>query len=143
MGAYSSCARKSDGSGWCWGGAVSGVAETNPKTPGLVIAANVREIRTGGASSCAIVDQGTLQCTGANDAGQLGDPALSDPTTQFTTVSTAAADQVHVAMGGGGGCIADASDVVRCFGAFGNQGALGNGALDDSPTPVVTLFSCD
>jgi alpha-tubulin suppressor-like RCC1 family protein len=89
-GAYYSCARLNDGSVKCWGkndagqlglgdtadrGDGPGEMGANLTTVNLGPGRTAIAIATGFAHTCAVLDDGTVKCWGANNAGQLG---LSD-----------------------------------------------------------------
>jgi alpha-tubulin suppressor-like RCC1 family protein len=76
-GADASCARKGDGSVWCFGpGYVGEIGDSQYATrematqvPGL----NVMHVAAGGSHICAILGDGTVSCWGLDTNGQLGD----------------------------------------------------------------------
>lgn len=66
-----SCARRSDGTVWCWGypwGEAGAIA-----VPGV---AGATDLKVGGDSSCAIVSGGSVVCWGRGERGQRGDGSL-------------------------------------------------------------------
>src|SRR5256885_12536623 len=93
---YHSCALLGDGTVWCWGRNSDGQLGVTPSgsqcptTPGFfcsstpVRAAGITSaaaVIAGGYHTCALFGDGTAQCWGRNDDGQLGDGT-------FTTSST-------------------------------------------------------
>jgi hypothetical protein len=87
LGFDSACARKSDGSVWCWGDSSLGqigVADSSGLSPGdagstpfpegplLLSGPAVRLAANPGNTHCAIVDQGGVQCWGWNAYAQAG-----------------------------------------------------------------------
>src|SRR5262249_20259299 len=93
-GAYSfvvghSCARKVDGTLWCWGrndiGQLGDGTTANQTTPvqagAATLGSNVAEVALGGNHSCARKTDGTLWCWGDNGTGQLGDGTTANTTT--------------------------------------------------------------
>jgi len=93
LGRSHACARRSDGSVWCWGEGNRGqlgVRVTTPcpngasacsltpvKVPGLPRA---KRIALGGDTSCALVEDDSVRCWGRNDKGQLGNGSTRDST---------------------------------------------------------------
>jgi alpha-tubulin suppressor-like RCC1 family protein len=80
------CARKSDGSAWCWGRGKHGVlgggnaTDTNTAAPVMIDAdtalAGVTAVSAAQAHSCAIASDG-VYCWGRNTEGELGSVAAS------------------------------------------------------------------
>jgi alpha-tubulin suppressor-like RCC1 family protein len=77
----STCALLSDHSAWCWGDNAYGEIGTGSPTPGFVTAparvqglSNVVQITSGpgGYTVCALLDDSSVRCWGANYADQLG-----------------------------------------------------------------------
>src|SRR5262249_46728698 len=79
VGGYHTCARKTDGTLWCWGDNVVGMlgdgTTTNRDVPVQVTALgnSVAEVSAGEDHTCARKTDGTLWCWGYNNDGQLGD----------------------------------------------------------------------
>src|SRR5207244_554717 len=77
------CARKADGTAWCWGLNLSGqlglgdtVNRTSPaQLTGL--GTGTASIAAGGLHACAMESDGSVWCWGANDYGQLGNGTIS------------------------------------------------------------------
>lgn len=78
-GATHTCAVKTDGSLWCWGGNQYGQLGTGDReaspTPMQVAFPSgntVAQVYAGGSHTCARTSNSALWCWGANDSGQLG-----------------------------------------------------------------------
>jgi alpha-tubulin suppressor-like RCC1 family protein len=88
----------------------------------------------GGAHGCALDDEGSVSCWGANDRGQLGigevgtDQNLPTPVTGLSNVTA-------LSLGTDFSCAIDAAGKLRCWGA-GDAGQLGTGGASDLPTPT-------
>ena len=91
-GPYSSCAKKADGSPWCWGwngyGGL-GVGDTAIRNVPTAVSgiSTVSQISAGYFHMCAVLPDTTIKCSGRNDFGQLGN-GLSANTTSAVTVSS-------------------------------------------------------
>ena len=80
----STCAVLADGSAWCWGSDVAGelgngaplAQSRTPVRVALPPGRRATTVSAGGGHSCAILDDGTASCWGANNFGQLGDNGL-------------------------------------------------------------------
>ena len=81
VGKAHTCARKSDGSVWCWGDDSRGqlgdgprrVSKTRPVKVALNGDAALHGLSCGFKHTCAITTTGRLQCWGRNRTGELGD----------------------------------------------------------------------
>jgi alpha-tubulin suppressor-like RCC1 family protein len=93
----------------------------------------VAAVSAGGEFSCADRTNGTVACTGANAAGQLGAGDFM-PSFQARVVGGGLA--LHgVSAGADHACALDASGRAMCWGR-GNVGQLGQGAFASSPSPL-------
>ena len=78
LGRLSTCARRNDGSVWCWGLAVmgqlgAGTAYESFSPVEMLGPSNAIDLAVGDLHACAVEANGTLWCTGNNAEGQLGD----------------------------------------------------------------------
>lgn len=142
-GGYHSCALSTDGSGRCWGqndvGQLGDGGELDHSMPAAVFALPASsQIVAGGRHGCALVKDGfhdgTVQCWGSNDAGELG-----DGTTERRPIPTLVAgvnDALQLAAGFTHTCALHRDQSVSCWGA-NDQGQLGDGGASGgySPTP--------
>lgn len=167
-GSNSVCARKADGTVWCWGrnqlgqlgsgasdAGFDGTAHATPvQVPGLT---GVVSVAVGGQHACAIRGDGTVACWGANSngettnpGGQLGHDPSSDPactggapcSASPTTVS-GITNARKLALGSYHSCALLADDTVSCWGN-NNNGLLGHDPSKDlgvqfAPKPVTGL----
>jgi alpha-tubulin suppressor-like RCC1 family protein len=76
------CARRIDGSVWCWGSNTSGqIGRPGPQSVSPVpvtLPGPATYVATGNAHSCAIVDGEIALCWGLNSDGQLGDGGFAN-----------------------------------------------------------------
>ena len=143
-GVFHTCVLVSGGELRCWGGNIDGelgndvsvVRSTTPVAVSSVSGAIV--VAAGRVHTCAAISNGTVQCWGGNDGGQLGN-GLSDngmsrwsPTPAEVGGITGATD---IAAGSSHTCALVANGEVQCWGTNRN-GQLGSGSTVDSFTPV-------
>ena len=137
------CARKMDGSLWCWGSNDSGElgdgTTTDSPTPLWVqpLGTRVRQVSTSPSShSCALLEDGTAWCWGANSSGQLGDGTTlrSSVPVQVSGLASVA----EISAGLSHTCARTSDGALWCWGDNG-VGQLGNGMSGQSAmstTPV-------
>jgi alpha-tubulin suppressor-like RCC1 family protein len=138
-GGYHTCALMSDATARCWGrnvrGQVGDGTTNSPATQPTVVSglANARSLSLGGYHSCALLQNGTVQCWGENANGQAGVPGVALATTPVTV--NGITNAVAVYTGFLHSCAVLADGTVWCWGqnAFGQ---LGNGTTTDSAQPV-------
>ncbi len=94
-------------------------------------------VSVAGEHSCALIDDGSVQCWGVNEDGELGDGTLVSrsvptPVVGLTgpAIAVAAAQEHNCALIEGGG--------IQCWGRNGD-GELGDGTTDDSTTAVSVI----
>ncbi len=143
LGDTHSCARKSDGSVWCWGfnlwGPVGNGTTETATAPIEITSLNsdVAQIATGKWHTCAVKTDGTLWCWGYNILGQLGVPSAGQYSTEPIQVGLDGVIRVYA--GAMYSCALTTDRLVWCWGS-NHSGALANGGYDDSPTPVLTAL---
>jgi alpha-tubulin suppressor-like RCC1 family protein len=141
-GADHTCALTTAGQAWCWGDNSHGQlgiggSQNLTRSPALVAALGNDVARIAASESsahtCAMSNDGTLSCWGANSDGQLGDSTRADrnvPVQVASTVSGAAFDEVTDACTGAlHTCARRADGSVWCWGS-NDQRQLGNGAFN-------------
>jgi alpha-tubulin suppressor-like RCC1 family protein len=138
------CARKGDGSVWCWGRQYR-VAETyaDVTTPTKVegFAAAPKQLATVAANACAILETGALQCWGSNDLGWLAFPSMA---TESPLTVPSVKEATFVVMGGTGGHFTpslgstNACVIVGGLPLCWGRDPVGDGTKTprDTPTPV-------
>jgi alpha-tubulin suppressor-like RCC1 family protein len=139
------CALKSDGTVWCWGGNVLGQlgdgTTSGRATPAAVpaLGSAVVEVSANDQFACARKTDGTLWCWGGNTDGELGNGTLNNATTpvQVTALGNSVAE---VSAGDNGGCALKTDGSLWCWGS-NFHGNVGDGTTTRrlSPVPVTTL----
>ncbi|TCS39780.1 RCC1 domain-containing protein [Reinekea marinisedimentorum] len=97
---------------------------------------NTGSVSINTSHACALMDDGTIQCWGSNNSGQLGNGSTEETSSSSVLVS-GITNAIDVKVGGGFSCalLEDAS--VACWGS-NDSGQLGNGSsVDYSATPVA------
>jgi alpha-tubulin suppressor-like RCC1 family protein len=81
VGLAHACARKGDGTLWCWGASNSGqLGDGDYNDPGPVRIpgiSDVRDLALGNGHTCALLGDGSVSCWGDDRNGQLGDGILA------------------------------------------------------------------
>lgn len=136
-GAAHTCARRKDGTVWCWGVNKGGQLGVPPDTtwsgsiPYPVRAegiAGVTQLTAGDAHTCARRSNGSVWCFGENGRRQLGRPLGSDTPIPVQGVSSVA----EVRAGGDVTCVRHEDGTVRCWGNNGH-GQTGDGKVGSIP----------
>src|SRR2546427_727031 len=156
-GGYHSCALLVDGTVWCWGRNLDGQLGNGiplPAPPGTQCSSSwcsstparasgitgAAAVIAGGYHTCALFRDGTAQCWGRNDEGQLGDGTTTSSSTPVGVGGITGA--VAVSAGVFHTCALLSNGTVKCWGAVGSGndfGQLGNGATTGSSTPVTVM----
>lgn len=134
------CARKGDGTLWCWGSGYLGDGTVGQRsTPGQVTALGntVAQVSTGSAAACARKADGTLWCWGDNEFGIVGDGTTVERTTpvQVTTLGTGVAE---VSVGDLFACARKTDGNVWCWGT-NDHAQLGDGSTNDHFLPAAVI----
>jgi alpha-tubulin suppressor-like RCC1 family protein len=94
LGAYTTCATRTDGTLWCWGSNTSGQVGNgglvSPQTSPVQIGTNTtwNRVSSGGSHACATRTDSSVWCWGSNVYGQLGFGHLISPQTSPARVGT-------------------------------------------------------
>ena len=141
------CAIVDDGGVRCWGsnffGQIGDGTTTSQSTPKQTSSLGTGRTAigittTGAASTCVILDDGSIKCWGYNGDGRLGDGSTTDRTipTQ-TTSSLTARTGVGLSSGVTHVCALLDDATVKCWG-LNDYGQLGDGTTTDRNTPGQT-----
>jgi alpha-tubulin suppressor-like RCC1 family protein len=155
-GDYHSCARRNDGTAWCWGDAVYGELGDGTKgSPGTNIRLKAVKVKrgsgpltgvvgvtAGGAHSCARRSDRTMWCWGYAADGQLGDGTTGNAenirlkAVKVVRGSGPLTRVVRIDAGNYHTCGARADGSAWCWGRS-DRGQVGTGATDLLPHPVA------
>lgn len=135
-----SCALLSSGTAACWGGNDYGQsagdrAEANLLSPvGVTGLEHIVDLAVGVAHTCALLENGTVQCWGNGESGELGDGSRLD---QRTPVQVSGIENaVSLSAGESTTCALLEDGTARCWGR-NEWGQLGSGSTSPSEsTPV-------
>ncbi len=146
-GTWYSCALVAGGKVECWGlppptDFTSGIQSPTfvPGLSGVVSLAAGGElgIDTGEEHACALLGDGSVECWGANNHGQLGDGTTTSRTTPAPVPGLSGV--LAVAAGGAHTCALMADYSIECWGD-NSHGQLGDGTTADvvaTPQPVLS-----
>jgi alpha-tubulin suppressor-like RCC1 family protein len=140
-----SCARLKDGTVKCWGMSLYGrlgnallIGSNEVVQSVLGLSDKVVDLRSGGAHSCALLQNGQVQCWGDDSEGQLGRGVTPPHADQFaiTPTNVVGLSSIQaIAAGMEFTCALSQIGEVSCWGN-GKSGQLGNGATRASFLPV-------
>jgi alpha-tubulin suppressor-like RCC1 family protein len=122
------------------GGGTSSIQATPVNVVGLLRPVTSLAAGLGEGHSCALLDDGAVECWGRNNRGQLGNGSSIDSTGPVQ-VSGLAGRVVSLAVGQAHSCALLETGAVQCWG-WDNMGQLGNGpplANNTLPQSVVGL----
>ena len=135
------CAVLSNGRIECWGsnsnGGLGNGSTTNSPTP--VPVSNITTATSVSTAAldndaCATLSNGSVECWGQGEAGQLGNGSTSDSSVPVTVSNISTATSVSV--GDNTACATLSTGTVKCWGG-GGYGVLGNGGAPQSSIPVT------
>lgn len=143
-----SCVIASDDKAYCWGhngfGQLGNNNTVNSLTPvavdtaGVLASKTIKQIASGGISSCVIASDDKAYCWGSNNFGQLGNGNLknsSTPTPVSTTGVLAGKTIKQITAGTEFTCAIASDDKAYCWGS-NSSGELGNNSTINSGVPT-------
>ncbi len=139
-GAGHTCALLQSGGVACWGrnmaGQLGNGTNVDQKTPVAVIglAGGVSRVTAGANYTCALLQNGSVQCWGDNANGQLGDGSTVAQNMPVN-VSGLAGAATGISAGSDHACAVLTDGTVQCWGDNA-RGQLGDGSREDRLNPV-------
>lgn len=134
------CAITNTGSVKCWGrnklGQLGDGTKDNRLTPVDVVGLNgkVRFLAAGLNHTCAVLENGAVQCWGGNRFSQLGDGTRQDQLTPVDVVGLSSGVGI-LAAGARNTCAVASEGAVKCWGNVGAGGMQGPGPMEESSVP--------
>ena len=145
IGRAHTCSVISNGRVNCWGANESGelglgkVSASEPTPTAVPGVTDAIDIAAGAGHTCIVRKGGTVQCWGANDAGQLGNGTTTDSSVPVDVIGVTGA--TAIVAGSVHTCAVVGNGAVKCWGA-NRLGQLGNGVavplVDPGPAPSTT-----
>lgn len=154
-GANFACARRTDGTVWCWGNNANGHLGTGAMDTSPLRSRPARVVAGGGSSdpladtvqlaaqaehTCAVMRLGALRCWGRNHFGQLGHDASAYLYAADPLAVGRVGEVVEARPGATHTCARLRDGSVRCWGN-NRLGALGDGTTANRSTPADVLVS--
>ncbi|MEO7093049.1 MAG: RCC1 repeat-containing protein, partial [Polyangiales bacterium] len=137
---YDTCARKSDGTVWCWGNdtyrQLADGTDVSHHAPRQVLGVHdVVELAVGALGSCARTADGHAVCWGGNTYGTLGDGTTIARTTAVPVKGLEGVAELAVASPHS--CARLVDGTVRCWGS--TSWDLGQTKPEPTPVPLTEL----
>jgi alpha-tubulin suppressor-like RCC1 family protein len=136
VGYYHSCAVMTDDTLWCWGKNANGeigdgtfVQRNLPVQIDVQYYSPIVALSTGDESTCSLHDDGTLNCWGRNDLGQVGDGLSNDQSSPTTIQLEGGKDATWISLGNDYSCATASDGSAQCWGA-NDYGKLGDGSTE-------------
>lgn len=140
LGAYHSCAIKTDGAVKCWGYNNAGQLGDNSITDRLVpVDANLGSgpvaLALGYSHTCALMADKSVKCWGENSQGELGNGSTTDNRIP-TSVVGLAGPVASLSSGMSHVCVLTEAGSAQCWGGNGS-GQVGSGSTTNRSTPYT------
>ena len=142
LGGEHSCAVLDNGSVYCWGynsfGQIGDGTTSTRATPTFTHLTYPRiavGVAGGGDHSCAMLDNGSVECWGSNSNGQIGDGTTTDRHIPTHIPGVNGVRVVTLSLGMAHSCAIVGNPITYCWGS-NSYGELGDGTTVDNSTPV-------
>ncbi|PIE18276.1 MAG: hypothetical protein CSA66_04900 [Proteobacteria bacterium] len=136
------CARRADGTAWCWGSGEGGRLGHAGSDEGSLVplqvdlelgVASVTDISIDHEHACAAISDGTARCWGRNTHGQLGNGESGQDEAPLVVVAPLGG-VLDLETGGRHSCATTSSGLLHCWGA-NDRGQLGLGHTTQAAQP--------
>ena len=144
LGSYHTCAVLDNKSVQCWGRNNYGQlgngkktsAQDNTSIPAtLVETQDIKDVDAKGSSTCAVLDNKSVQCWGRNEYGQLGN-GITGGNYSIPVIVSGISNATKITNGYRHVCAILDNKSVQCWGR-NNQGQLGDGTFVDRNVPTA------
>ena len=128
------CARRGDGTVWCWGSNSNAQCGLPTSTASVFSPRQIagigdaEEVVAGEFFTCVRRADASVWCWGNNDSGQLGEDATQFVSSPTPTRVAGAEGATSLAAGAAHACARLGDGTVRCWGSF-HYGSLGIGHI--------------
>ena len=142
-GGQHTCAVLDDWSVSCWGSNSNGqlgigsTPSSSNSPASVTTGGNTVAVSSGGAHTCAILEDSSLKCWGANDKGQLG-YGNTNEMHDASSVGVVLSSIISIDLGNQHTCAIDDSGALKCWGGSA-MGQVGDGNTSDSVSSPLTL----
>ncbi|APR79106.1 BNR repeat domain protein [Minicystis rosea] len=139
-GVYHTCGLTSSGGVMCWGqnyrGQLGDGTKNNHLSPVTVLGLSgpAVKVAVGSYSTCAALANGSVECWGQNDYGELGNSTMTESVVPVAVPNLTGVADIH--SGTLFSCVLTNAGGVACWG-FNAYGQLGDGSFNNSSSPVM------
>ena len=141
------CARKSDGTVWCWGDGTSGHlgngGTTQSNVPVQVTGiTTATSLAVGYDTTCVLLTGGSVKCWGYGANGQIGNNSTAQQNTPVSVTTNTAFNNDAVELTGHLSytfCVRRTGGTVSCWG-LNNNGQIGDGTMTQRNVPTAVVF---
>lgn len=142
------CIRKPDSTVWCWGYDAFGqqgvgttaTARSTPTQAVTLPSDQVVSMSAGAFHGCALFKNGTVQCWGRNNYGQLGNGSTVTPNPPMPVTVVGVSNAIAVESGENTSCALMANGQLKCWGLNSSQQAGGPAGTTAVSTPVAITY---